>query len=61
MGLFWDAAVWTAAPIAALLLASAAGIWWVSRMRPSPEDASQDDVVRAYHAAKGRAAGGPPA
>lgn len=44
MGLFWDAAVWSAAPIAALILAAAAGIWWASRIRPFPQDDSQDDV-----------------
>ena len=56
MGLFWDAAVWSAAPIAALLLASAASLWWASRIRPSARESSCGELENACRAAKSQAA-----
>jgi hypothetical protein len=49
----WDVVLWSAIPIAVLLIASAAGAYGLTHRRPS---AREDPVQRAYLDAKAQAA-----
>ena len=58
MDLFWDAVLWSAIPVAVLLLACAVGAYWLSHRRPFPMERSQARVERAYLATRDQSAKG---
>jgi hypothetical protein len=57
MDLTWDTVLWSAIPVALLLLASVVTTYWLLRRRPFPMEESQVRVERAYIAAR-KAPGG---
>jgi hypothetical protein len=44
----WDTVLWSAIPVALLLLASVVTAYWLPRRRPFPMEESQVRVERAY-------------
>lgn len=56
MNLIWDSVLWSAVPVAVLLIGAAVGSYRLSRKWPLPVESSQARVARAYLAATEQAA-----
>ena len=54
---FWDVFLWSAVPLAVLILAAAVGAYWLSHRRPRQREDAQARVARAYFDAQNQAAG----